>query len=207
MATMGEPEDDLQSKVQTMQERLERAKEDLIKTQAELTVTEAELKGMKQALQDRDTALVLALAQVRNTPYSYNCAYKEIFRDIQSPITYSSILYDSSNTLASIDTTGTFSSNHQGSYSVYWSLVSTNNHGDHSAQIYLGKNGHNIEESYHLSDYTSNTNSLYDQGGRSMIVKLTDDEDMLDLYCEDCSNEIRNIIFCVALNSSDTGVQ
>merc|ERR1712215_12337 len=134
-------------------------------------------------------------------PYAFFCGYKDLTAIHSATITYDSLLYSSTNIPddATMDVeTGIFTSGWGGTYTVTWSLY---DHGNSKQRValYLRKNEEMIPESQYFS---INSPSGYDQGGRSLLLRLERGE-TLDLWCKDCSAQAMKIIFCVTMSSFD----
>jgi hypothetical protein len=143
--------------------RLKIAEDDQIATQDDLAATKDELTATKDVL----NVTRFDLAATKNPPFFHACGSHSAQLSISSQtIPYSSLLYSSTNTDGGdldIDT-GIFSCPYPGSWTVTWSLMASDTHGDHEVKIYLRKNGENIDESYNRSIYTGSGGVVYEHG-------------------------------------------
>ena len=142
---------------------------------------------------------------LKDPPWTFACgAHNKGMTVTDQTISYTTLLYSSTNVAgAGLDiSTGVFTAGHPGSYTATWSLLAEDNAGDHYVAVYLRKNGENIEESRHLSEYTGSSGYVGDQGGRTLVLHL-DRGDTLDLYCVDCSARIGHTSFCVSLSHAE----
>ena len=94
------------------------------------------------------------------------CGYQYSYSSLTGIITYSTLLYSSTNTEGGgLDiASGVFTSSYPGSYTVTWSLYADNDAGEHYVAIYLQHNGQNIDESEHRSYYGGPSGYVRDQG-------------------------------------------
>merc|ERR1712013_753150 len=188
-------------------DQLAETKIELAETKTKVMTTENDLATTNVALNEltrKNNELESEITRMRNPPYMHACGYI-YFTDIKSTtIPYSTLLYSSTNTEGGgLDiASGVFTSSYPGSYTVTWALQAIDDAGQSSVAIYLQQNGQNIEESRHLSYNTRPSGVVSDQGGRTMVLHL-DQGDTLQLYCEDCTNEIIYTTFCVSLTTPD----
>ena len=119
-------------------------------------------------------------------------------------ISYEAVSYSSTNIEgSSLDKfTGVYTSGLPGTYTVTWSLVSSNNPGDRHTWVMLRKNGRKVYESATVSGTEGSMGEVKDQGGRTLYVHM-DRGDTLDLFCDDCSAGIGHVSFCVSLSQAD----
>merc|ERR1719317_1251340 len=149
-------------------------KDDLAITKDDLAITKDELAITKDdlAITKADNAITKAktdelereVAIVRAPPYIHSCgSHYDVLSASSGTIPYTSLLYSATNTEGGgLDiSTGIFTAPHGGSYTVYWDTSAGLDHG-RSVRIYLQKNGENIEESYHRSDYYGPSGAVYD---------------------------------------------
>merc|ERR1711936_1283248 len=136
-------------------------------------------------------------------PYAFFCGYLSGTSQSYGTITYSSLLYNSTNlpddAPLNIET-GIFTSGWAGTYTVTWSLFTENS--GHAVLIYLRKNGETIPESLHNSRYTGLSGYIRDQGGRTLLLHL-ERGDTLYLYCDSCFEGVSHVTFCVTMSSFD----
>jgi len=200
---------ELKTKDDTIQ-KLER------ETNAKVVTLEQEVKNMKSKhdLLERELKIKDDMIKDMNetfgkelktkdppAPYSFFCGYKDLTAIHSATITYDSLLYSSTNIPddATMDVeTGIFTSGWGGTYTVTWSLYDHGN-SNQRVDLYLRKNEEMIPESQYFS---INSPSGYDQGGRSLLLRLERGE-TLDLWCKDCSAQAMKIIFCVTMSSFD----
>merc|ERR1711892_208961 len=145
----------------------------------------------------------LELLELKSEPvYIHTCgSHDRSISSIGGTINYIYLLYSSTNTeVGGLDiSSGLFSSPHPGTYMVTWTLIAYNFYPDKAVIVSLRKNNEIIRES---RTYSSNAH-MYAQGGRSLFMHL-DLGDTLDLYCEDCSEGVDHITFCVSLTTEGT---
>ena len=106
------------------------------------------------------------LSFLKEPPFFHACGYQSSTTITGQTITYTSLLYSSTNTEGGdLDTsTGIFSSPYPGSWTVTWSLYAHDDHGDNGVEIYLRKNGENIDGSYHRSRYLASSGTVGEIG-------------------------------------------
>merc|ERR1712098_665850 len=147
--------------------------------------TQTELLTTKNDLVAKDKSLDTEITRIRNPPYMHVCgAHYRSVSLVSKTITYSSLLYSSTNTDGGgLDLqSGVFTSSWPGSYTVTWSMNADIEHGEKMVKVILQRNGKEITESKHMSYYSGSSGGIYDQGGRT-IVLLLDMGDTLQLYC------------------------
>merc|ERR1712130_593390 len=71
--------------------------------------------------------------------------------------------------------TGKFTCEQTGTYLISWSLQTNLNSGDCN-DIYLYRNGSRVEESMHDSDNDGGNYRIWEQGGRTMLMSLNDED-------------------------------
>jgi len=193
-------------KLTATKEELTAIKEELTATKEELTATKEELSATRDDLISKDHELERDVSISRNPPFIHSCGYQYSSHITHQTIPYSSLLYSSTNTEGGgLDiATGVFTSPLAGSYTVTWSLMAGDDHGNQEnlVVIYLRQNGQNIKESRHVSGYSGPGVVVYEQGGRTLVLHL-DMGDTLDLYCDDCGAYIYYTTFCVSLSTFD----
>jgi len=146
---------------------------------------------------------------LRNPPESFTCGYKSIWPATLANITYDSMFYERSNQPSGgLDIgTGVFTAPYPGTYTVSWSLSSTNDPGN-LAYLYLYKNGHYLPESMHYSSLNSFVDNGHshrgEQGGRTMIMHL-DLGETVTLWYDSGDAHVMDIMFCVQLTQFDYG--
>ena len=138
-----------------MNERLALNEEKLMKTQQEL-----------MELKTKNIELEREVSFLKNPPFFHVCGSQGSLNISSQTITYSRLLYTSSNIEgAGLDiSTGVLTGPYPGSYTATWSLHETNNAGEHAVSIYLRINGQNIQQSWHYSEYTGSSGRVDDQG-------------------------------------------
>merc|ERR1719317_594947 len=191
-----------------MNERLSLAEGKLAKTEAELAATKDELAATrdefavtKDALMSKTDELERKIAILRAPPFIHACgSHNELLGASSGTIPYTSLLYSSTNTEeGGLDIrTGVFTAPCGGSYTVSWATSAKMYHG----QIFLQKNGENINQSLHYSDYGGNS-VVAEQGGRAIVVYLGVG-DTVQLYRGGGAGGIEHTTFCVSLSTSDT---
>merc|ERR1712179_230760 len=158
-----------------------------------------DLTSTKEALMSKTDELEREVAILRAPLYIHACGSHNDFLYGSMTIPYTSLLYSSTNTEGGgLDiTTGVFTAPWGGSYTVSWDTLAILDYGEY-VNIFLQKNGENIEESRHNSYYESNER-VQEQGGRTMVVYLAMG-DTLQLYRDSYNTgEIRYTTFCVSL--------
>ena len=132
-------------------------------------------------------------------PHLSVCGYQDQVNDNSVSVTYDSILHNVTNmpmpsgTGLNIDS-GIFTTPVSAVYSISWGL-SAYSSGGHAIEIYLRKNGIEIDE---ISHYSYTTEPSRDQGGRNIHISSTVG-DTFDLFCVDCSTPISFITFCITM--------
>ena len=135
----------------TTREDLERLNKDLLSYHSEQITKVNELNQKISFLKD--------------PPFFHTCGYQGSTYINSKTISYSTLLYSSTNTeVGGLDIeTGVFTSPHPGSYTASWSLQAHDYAGD-SVDIYLYRNSERVEESRLYSDYSGPSGTVYDQG-------------------------------------------
>ena len=161
---------DMNTRLYKAEDQLAKTKIELTETKTELVTTKNDLATAKHALNElteKDNELESEITRMRNPPYMHACGAHYNYLTIESAtITYSSLLYSSTNTEGGgLDiASGVFTSSWPGSYTVTWGLYPNNSAGENGVEIFLQHNGHNIPQSRHVSQYTGNSGTVYDQG-------------------------------------------
>jgi len=198
LLTMVEAEDDLERMVEEMKSEMRTVREELSQINSDL----------RAKIVAKDTSIVKLEEEVRalkNAPYTYACAgHYSLLSSSNRPVTYSNIIFWESNLEDAWmnKTSGQFIAGASGVYTATWSLRAIDDTGDPSIHINLRKNKDIIDETLHFSRYTGDSGYVYDQGGRTLDLRLEKD-DTLDLFCSDCSAGIDDITFCVGLSHAD----
>merc|ERR1719312_1941199 len=183
-----------------MNERQSLAEGKLAKTEAELAATKDELAATKEALMSKTNELERKIAILRSPPFLHACgSHNELLGASSGSIPYTSLLYSSTNTEGGgLDiSTGVFTAPCAGSYTVSWATSAKMYHG----QIFLQKNGENINQSLHYSDYGGNS-VVAEQGGRTIVVYLGVG-DTVQLFRGGGAGGIEHTTFCVSLSTPD----
>ena len=120
----------------------------------------------QQKLVTKTDKLIADVTSLKNSPVFHACAYHGGHTIISERITYSKHLYWSrSNNQGTLDlNTGVFTSGVSGTYTIAWNLRVGNDYNDNNVRIFLRKNGENIRESRHYSEYTGLMGYSSDQG-------------------------------------------
>merc|ERR1711892_988618 len=146
---------ELETKILKLKEQLEIAEDDLklTATKDDLTATKEDLASSVIDLISKDHDLERDVSIIRNPPFIHSCGYIGSTSITSQTITYSSLLYSSTDTEGGgLDiATGVFTCPWPGSYTVTWSLLADD--ADSFVRIYLRLNGKNIDESRHVSWY------------------------------------------------------
>merc|ERR1719347_2499504 len=136
----------------------------LAETEVELAATKDDLAITKAKTDDLEREVSI----LRAPPFIHACGSNTNLLSFQGQIIpYTSLLYSSTNTEGGgLDiTTGVFTAPWGGSYTVYWDTSASLKYQDSGVyvDIYVQKNGVNIEESYNLSYYTGLNGFAFDQ--------------------------------------------
>merc|ERR1719228_371912 len=94
---------------------------------------------------------------LKDPPNSFFCGSRDHLNENDTIITYDKIFYSRTNIEGAIGmdpSSGTYTSDFPGTYSVTWSTFIANYYTDYFVQINLLKNGEPIRESYTPSRYT-----------------------------------------------------
>jgi len=198
MIAMVRAKDDLQSIISQMETEMEDLRDDLTHINSDL---EAQIIERDTSIMELEEEIKL----LKNAPYTYSCAgHYNLLSSSNHAVTYSNIIFWESNlenAWMNI-TSGQFTAGYPGIYTATWSLRAIDDTGDPSIHINLRKNKNIIDETLHFSRYTGNSGYVYDQGGRTLVLRLEKD-DTLDLFCSDCSAGIDDITFCIGLSHPD----
>merc|ERR1712013_907133 len=197
-----------------MNERLAKSEDDLAITKDDMGINKDSLAVTKDELditkanhaitKARTDELEREVAILKAPPYIHSCGYNYYLSGTSTgTIPYTSLLYSSTNTEGGgLDiSAGVFTAPHGGSYTVYWDTSAWLDSYEH-VEIYLQKNGKNIAESEHYSEYSGPSGHVRDEGGRTIIVYLGVG-DTLQLYRDAGSGEIWRTTFCVSLTTFD----
>merc|ERR1719312_2180585 len=211
--TMGESTEDMEEMKEMMRDmnlRVSQAEEKLAITEDKLAealnglaTTKNDILSNKNAIVINKNELESEISMIRTPPHMHACGYMDSYNYVSGTITYSSLLYSSTNTEGGgLDiSTGIFTSPYPGSYTVTWGLKAGVKY-TQEVSIDLKHNGNSIEESRHDSYYTG-SDQLYEQGGRTIILHL-DMGDTLALYKGPGSySEVYSVTFCVSLSTYD----
>ena len=145
-----------EGKLAKTEAELAATKDELAATKDELAATRDELAVTKEALMSKTDELERKIAILRSPPFLHTCgSHNELLGASSGTIPYTSLLYSSTNTEGGgLDiSTGVFTAPCGGSYTVSWATSAKMYHG----QIFLQKNGENINQSLHYSDYGGNS--------------------------------------------------
>ena len=138
----------------------------------ELTVSKEQLKKINDEFRTELQELERNIRYTKDNPFFHTCGYKH-FKSINAQsMTYDSLSYNSTNIEGGgLDiVTGIFTSSYPGTYYVTWSLMAEDNAGDGWVWIYLRKNSHNIDESFHKSFYTGPSGWVDNMGRLSQYL-------------------------------------
>ena len=216
---MNENFQEMNEDFQDMKTENTKLKKDIQKLKMEST----DLKVKDDELQCKAEELVREVSSLKNPPFYHICVYRRLSSDTSSNVDFEKELYFSCLHCenANFDlASGVYTNGWPGTYTVTWDLRAGNNPGESDVKIYLKKNGTQINESEHRSDYSGSKGHVYDQGklssanftecllnfqfpgGRTMILRM-ETGDTLSLYCRDCSAFVSHITFCISLNTFD----
>merc|ERR1712083_598221 len=168
--------------------------------------TDDDLKEMIESLNARVSVAEEELTRLRDMPYMHTCGWRGKTFVVEEAVWYENIFYDSTNMESGgLDwESGVFTAGHPGTYTISWSLMMEGDMGDKALHVVLRKNGIGIDDTFHESYYNPSVpGSMYDQGGRTVLVGL-EMGDTLDIYCIDCSSVLWYLTFCVSLTTPDT---
>jgi len=200
--------EDQQEEINKQKEEIKQLQETLSKL-GEQPNDVSSLTELVHSLTNKSSDHEKSINVLRSPPAVFYCGVRFHTYATSSVLTFDKLSYSNSNQpTGGLDpVTGIFTSPTPGTYSVTWSLFSSNNNYDHSVDIFLLKNGVSVgEESRHKSEYTPShysrytgpSGTVYDQGGRTLIIDLLLGE-TLSMWCEDCSAHVYDVIFCVSL--------
>ena len=104
-----------------------------------IKMTEQELRNTKAELQTKAQKLDIDVSFLMDPPFFHACAYQHDTTSTQQTISYSALLYSSTNIEGgNLDlSTGVFTCPYPGSYMVTWGLRAYDDDGDASVQIFL----------------------------------------------------------------------
>ena len=113
-------------------------KDELAITKHDLASTKLDLKKAMHNHEAKEEELKKEIKILKNPPFIHFCGYQRSTSVTVQTITYSTLLYSSTNTEGGgLDIeTGIFTSPHPGNYTVTWALFSNSGHGDHD-HVYL----------------------------------------------------------------------
>ena len=170
LMTMVEAEDndDLENYVMNMNERL-------VLNEQMLMEAKEEFKNELETTCTKLDELEKEVSYLKNVPFYHLCgAHFDSILIAAQTITYTSLLYSSTNTVSGgLDiATGKLSCPHPGTYSVAWSLQAANSPDTPSVEIYLRRNGVLIAESHHVSYFRGHSGkaSGRDDGDQGKII-------------------------------------
>ena len=141
-------------------------KSDFISSKDDLATMKSDLVTAKTDLVTKVDDLEMSIANLSDPPYLHICVSHNDYLNIDDQtIPYTSMLHYFTNTEGGwLDmTSGVFTAPVCGTYSVSWATVASLNT-DERLEIYLQKNGENILESEHYSQYTGTSGIAADQG-------------------------------------------
>merc|ERR1719348_1455101 len=142
---------------------------------------------------------------LRDPPISFHCAWLKTTTQKTGALHYDSMYYDRTNqwtSEAGIDIdTGLYTAGYPGTYTISYDLWAGDDTGEKERKLFLRKNGESIRESQHLSFYDQ-SGRIEEQGGRTLITHLARG-DTVDIFCEDCSGGVNDVLFCIELSQFD----
>merc|ERR1711915_92820 len=191
-------EEALRSNVEQLQAKNDKMEKEL----EEFNSKAATLESRSVELEYETSRLIEGVSTLQDPPRYHVCVHRDYTSTFQDVLTYSNLLFSSSNVEVAdfnLDT-GSFTSGFPGTYTVTWSLLAHNDYNDHPIFIVLRKNGKRIWESETYSQYTGASGIVYEQGGRTLMLHL-DSGDFIDLYCQNCDATIYDVTFCISLTS------
>merc|ERR1711970_744335 len=135
-----------------------------------------EINTRLAAIEEENKKLKMSVDVLRDPPVAFACGWKDKFQHVSSmTVTYDSLYYKRTNQWTEeggLDiTTGIYTTPYPGTYTVTYSLMSWVHYGNHIG-IHLRKNGAEILESFHRSDFNGASGYVQDQGGRSLVTHL-----------------------------------
>jgi len=141
-------------------------KTDLVTTKADLAITKSDLDTTKAEVMTKVDDLEREVVILSDPPYLHICVSHNdyLYIDDQT-IPYTSLLYSSTNTEGGLldMNSGVFTAPVCGTYTVSWATMASLNTGER-LEIFLQKNGENIRETEHYSQYTGDSGIAADQG-------------------------------------------
>ena len=132
----------------------------------ERIVLHLDLANTKADLMFQTDELEREVTNLKTPPYLHTCGSRlTTLSTSHQTITYTSVLYSSTNTEGGgLDIkTGVFTAPRGGSYTVSWNTAAVMDHGEYVI-IFLQKNDENIQESWHHSYYGGDSSHVIDQG-------------------------------------------
>ena len=155
---IGQAKEDLE----VMKEMIVGLNERLAKTELELAATKDDLFTTKAKTEELEKGMTIQ----RETSFLHTCGSNSGYLSTnQVTIPYINLLYSSTNTEGGgLDIiTGVFTAPAAGSYTVSWNAVARLDN-EESVGLYLQKNGENIPDSLHFSEFLAPAGDVYDQG-------------------------------------------
>ena len=143
----------------------------IMELQNSLAARDRKIEEIEHRLEDR---LEKVERQVGDNPYCYQCGYRTDWDMSDSVMTYTRLLYSSSNLSGGLNiSTGLFTAGHSGTWAIASSLLSTQYSGDVN-QVWIFKNQQKIEESEHYSYYVNSGQLEYTKsmGSRTLYLHL-----------------------------------
>merc|ERR1719402_1283229 len=109
----------------------------------EINLKDDSIQKLEMKMEAKDVDLERHISIMRNPPYTFFCSYQHRSNVTLKYITYSDLLYSSTNVEgADMDlSNGVFTAGWGGSYTVTWSLLAREKSGAQDLWIYLKKNG------------------------------------------------------------------
>merc|ERR1711915_1253 len=166
-------------------------------------------KNLEKLTSDMDL-LLREVSFLKNPPHYHICVYKHATNVNARMVSFDRVFYfdcnlcddDDYNVHANFNLDdGVYTNGWPGTYTVTWDVRASNGYqGSKTIIIYLRKNGIDIPESEIFTYYSGPSGRAYDQGGRTMILRLNKG-DTLGLYCQSCEGNISYITFCITLNT------
>merc|ERR1711915_551791 len=172
---------------------------------AALKLENDELNATVDELKSENAELSKELSFLRNPPSYHLCVYQSGTHAKSSVMTFEKQLYMECNFCDDADfnlNTGVYTNGWPGTYTVSWNSWVGAYHGHSTTRIFLRKNGQNINEARQYSRFDTDNGRMLEQGGRTMLIRM-DAGDTLSLYCEDCSDYVADITFCISLFTFD----
>merc|ERR1711915_172599 len=162
-----------------------------------LTANEIEVKSKTDVVFKEDSFL-------KNPPHYHICVFLLRTTVSSQTMSFEKVLFNECNMCDNADfdlDTGVYKNGWPGIYTVTWDLYAKGIDGKY-VSIFLLKNGQRIDESRHFSQYYGSNGFMWEQGGRSLILRL-ETGDTLSLYCDNCAAVVKDISFCITLSTFD----